>query len=57
MPGLAEQLRAQKAAAGKLRDRRFEEGALDLETIQPKAVFDGDSVVGLRQEAHNRGAA
>src|SRR5215813_3386359 len=40
VPGLADQLRAQKAAAEKLRDRRFEEGALDLETIQPKAVFD-----------------
>ncbi|HKA36464.1 MAG TPA: RNB domain-containing ribonuclease [Thermoanaerobaculia bacterium] len=54
VPGLADQLRAQKAAAEKLRDRRFEEGALDLETIQPKAVFDGDAVVGLREELHNR---
>jgi len=53
VPGLDEQLRAQRAASEKLRDRRFEHGALDFETIQPKAVFDGDSVVGLRQEPHN----
>ena len=54
VPGLEEQLRAQTAAAEKLRERRFENGALDFETIQPKAVFDGDTVVSLRQEAHNR---
>jgi len=53
VPGLDEQLRAQRAASEKLRDRRFEHGALDFETIQPRAVFDGDSVVGLRQELHN----
>jgi exoribonuclease-2 len=54
VPGLADQLRSQKSAAEKLREQRFEHGALDLETIQPKAVFDGDTVVGLRQEPHNR---
>ena len=54
LSGLDEQLRVQDASAGKLRERRFEQGALDFETIQPKAVFDGDTVVGLRQEVHNR---
>ena len=44
----------QDAVAQKLRERRHEQGALELETIQPKAIFDGDRVVDLRQEAHNR---
>jgi exoribonuclease-2 len=54
VPGMDAQLRAQDAVAQKLRQRRHEHGALDLETLQPKAVFDGDRVVDLRQEAHNR---
>jgi exoribonuclease-2 len=52
--GLDEQLRAQDAVAQKLRARRFEEGALDLETLQPKAIFEGETVVALREEPHNR---
>jgi len=52
--GMDAQLKAQDAVAQKLRERRHEEGALELETIQPKAIFDGDTVVDLRQEAHNR---
>jgi exoribonuclease-2 len=52
--GLDEQLRVQDAVAQKLRGLRFEQGALDLETLQPKAIFEGETVVALRQEAHNR---
>ena len=52
--GMDEQLRVQDAVAQKLRARRFEEGALDLETLQPKAIFDGETVVALREEPHNR---
>ena len=52
--GMEEQLRVQDAAAQKLRGLRFERGALDLETLQPKAIFDGEKVVALRQEPHNR---
>ena len=54
VPGLDAQLRTQDAIAQKLRQRRLEHGALDLETLQPKAVFEGDRVVHLRQEEHNR---
>jgi exoribonuclease-2 len=54
VPGLDANLKLQDAAAQKLRARRIENGALELETIQPKAVFDGDKIVDLRQEAHNR---
>ena len=52
--GMDEQLRVQDAVAQKLRGLRFEEGALDLETLQPKAIFDGEKVVALREEPHNR---
>jgi exoribonuclease-2 len=52
--GMDEQLRVQDAAAQKLRGLRFEQGALDLETLQPKAIFEGETVVALRQEPHNR---
>jgi exoribonuclease II len=52
--GLDEQLRVQDAVAQKLRSLRFEQGALDLETLQPKAIFEGETVVALRQEPHNR---
>ncbi len=54
VPGMDVQLRTQDAIAQKLRKRRHEHGALDLETLQPRPVFDGDRVVDLRQEAHNR---
>jgi exoribonuclease-2 len=52
--GMDEQLRVQDTAAQKLRGLRFEQGALDLETLQPKAIFDGEKVVALREEPHNR---
>jgi exoribonuclease-2 len=54
VPGLDANLKLQDATAQKLRARRIENGALELETIQPKAVFDGDQIVDLRQEVHNR---
>ncbi len=54
VPGMDAQLRTQDAVAQKLRHRRHENGALDLETIQSKAVFEGDKVVSLRQERQNR---
>ena len=52
--GMDAHLRTQDAVAQKLRTRRREQGALEFETIQPKAVFDGDQVVDLDVQAHNR---
>jgi exoribonuclease-2 len=52
--GVPEQLRAQDAIAQTLRARRHEEGALDLETIEPKAVFADDTIVDLRVQEKNR---
>jgi len=53
--GVPEQLRMQDAIAQVLRTRRHEQGALDLETIEPKAVFDDDAIVDLRIQEKNRG--
>ena len=53
--GMAEQLRTQDAVAQQLRARRREQGALDFETLQPRAEFEGDRVVAIRQQVHNRG--
>ncbi len=53
-PGVPEQLRVQDAVAQVLRSRRHEEGALDLETIEPRAVFDGDTVTDLAIQPKNR---
>ncbi len=54
VPGMDSQLRAQDAAAQKLRALRHEQGALELETIQPRAIFEGDTVVDLQVERPNR---
>jgi exoribonuclease-2 len=51
---LAGQLRIQDAAAQKLRALRYERGALELETIEPRPLFDGDDVVGLTVDRKNR---
>jgi exoribonuclease-2 len=52
--GMDGQLRTQDRAAQKLRGLRQEQGALELETIEPRAVFDGEAVVDLKVDALNR---
>ena len=47
VPGLARNLRLQHVAAQRLRARRRDQGALDLETLEVKARFDGGAVAGL----------
>ena len=37
-----------------LRARRRQEGSLELETFQPRAVFEGEKVVDIRQQVQNR---
>ena len=53
-PGMDEQLRSQDALAQRLRERRRDQGALEFQTLQPKAQFDGDDVVNLEQQPQNR---
>ncbi|PYO02346.1 MAG: ribonuclease II [Candidatus Rokuibacteriota bacterium] len=54
LPGLDEQLRLQDRIAQKLRALRHVHGALSLETVEPRAVFDGDVVTDFRMEERNR---
>src|SRR5688572_30739653 len=51
--GLAETIRLQDEAADKMRAHRHENGALDLETIEPRAIMSDGEVVELRREKRN----
>lgn len=51
--GLAENLKLQDRTADKMRDLRHEHGALDLETIEARAVMKDGNVVDLKAEARN----
>ncbi len=53
-PALGENLRAQDRAARRLRSLRHVQGALSLETIKAKPVFDGDRLRNLEIESKNR---
>jgi VacB/RNase II family 3'-5' exoribonuclease len=54
VPGLEAALRLQDQAAQRLKAYRHEHGALELETIEVQARFEGDAVSGLVAEARNR---
>ena len=52
--GLDENLRLQDRMAQKLKVLRHQNGALDLETIEARPVFDGDELKDLEAEKKNR---
>jgi VacB/RNase II family 3'-5' exoribonuclease len=52
--GLPENLRRQDKAAQSMKNFRHMHGALSLETIQAKPVFDGDQIRSLEIEEKNR---
>jgi exoribonuclease-2 len=54
VPGMEAQLRTQDAVAQQLRVRRHAEGSLEFETFQPRAVFEGEQVIDIRQQVQNR---
>ncbi|HWQ21334.1 MAG TPA: RNB domain-containing ribonuclease [Clostridia bacterium] len=54
VPGLADNLRMQDAAAQDLKVLRQAMGALSLQTIQSRPVFEGDTIRGLEVELKNR---
>ncbi len=57
VPGLDEQLRLQDRAAGWMRRRRAGQGALDLQTIEARPVFDDGVLTALRPQEKNRARA
>jgi len=52
--GLADNLKLQDGVAQRLKAHRHDHGALELETLEVRAEFDGDSVSGLEAEKPNR---
>jgi exoribonuclease-2 len=54
VPGLAENLRIQDRIAQTLKNLRHEHGSLDLQTLEPRPVFDGDEIQDLRVDERNR---
>src|SRR5512142_2175310 len=54
VPGVAENLQIQDQVAQRLKNFRHIHGALSLETIEAKPVFDGDQIRALEIEEKNR---
>lgn len=54
VPDMDEQIRLQDRVAASLKQRRHRHGALDLETLEPRAVFDGNVFSDLRLDPKNR---
>jgi len=54
VPGLEEQIRLQDQAAQALKRLRHQHGALSLETLETRPVFEGDVLVDLRPDEKNR---
>lgn len=54
IPGLEDNLRLQDRAAQSLKNFRHLHGALSLETIEAKPIFDGDQIRALEIEETNR---
>jgi exoribonuclease-2 len=52
--GMDGQLRMQDEVATRLRKLRHALGALDLQSLEARPVFEGDAVVGLHEEKPNR---
>lgn len=53
-PGVDAQIRLQERVAARLKASRHERGALDLETIEARAVVTDGKVVDLKREEKNR---
>lgn len=52
--GMDEQLRIQDQIAQALRKCRYLHGALEFETLEPRAIMEGEKIVGLKVEKKNR---
>ena len=54
VPGLDQNLRLQDRVAQAMKTRRHQHGTLTLVTIEPRPVFDGDSLRDLQADRKNR---
>ena len=54
VPGLDANLRTQDRVAQKLREIRHEHGALDLQSLETRPVFEADEIRDLKPEERNR---
>jgi exoribonuclease-2 len=52
--GLAENIKMQDHVAQRMKELRYEHGALNLETIEARPVFEGDALSEMRVEQKNR---
>ena len=52
--GLAENIKLQDQVAQKMKELRYEHGALNLETFEAVPVFDGDTLSEMKVEKKNR---
>jgi len=52
--GLDENIKLQDRTAQKMKELRYEHGALNLETIEARPVFEGDALSEMRVEQKNR---
>jgi exoribonuclease-2 len=52
--GLAAVLRLQDRVAQSMKGRRHEHGALELDSVEPRAIWDGDAISDMRQDERNR---
>ena len=53
VPGIDAQMRLQEEVSQRLRRLRYEQGALDLQTIEARAVFEGDEIKDLTVDEQN----
>ena len=54
VPGLDQQLRTQDKVAQAMKGLRHQHGALSLDTLEARVVFDGDALADLRPDEKNR---
>ena len=54
VPGIEAQIRLQEDVSQRLRRLRYAQGALDLQTIEARAVFDGEEIRDLTVDEQNQ---